>query len=758
MRLTLRTLLAYLDDILEPAQAKEIGAKINESEIASSLANRIREVMRRRRLTAPDLEGPASGIDPNVVAEYLDNTLSANLVADLEKVCLESDMHLAEVAASHQILTLVLGEPVEIRAQSRERMYALAPPAPPVDPAAEPEWTGEPPSSADSNGAETASKKPAQPVKSLAETIPDYLKPKPLWKRMSPYVLVLVLLAAFFGLVLTDKGLFPHLFDDDTTVANNGDPTPPGESIAANQQKTDIPPNNAKQGVGAKSANAGKQPATPNARPMPVGKDGMPPVAGIDRKPPPDASEKRPPIGKTPPIAGVKQPGTPRKGTQPPSKAVVAKIPKKPIGQPVPKRKVEPPVVNMKAPDLAFDPRGDRGLVLRDDPGSDDWHVLTRETKLNANDVLASPEPFDSQIEVNRGRSTVTLTAGTSVRVLPPSAAAAYGFELRHGRIIVRSKTIPMQGEIDERVFSVMVRGELWRVELLTPDAVCGIEMLPVPAIGYEVVPGPEAYPATLYACKGTVRVSNRRNQVVAVKGDDNFCGILSLNGNVPKPKQGDAVGQVSEGEIPSWIIPAGRRKSYQVDRYAALYRKKFDGTGNALAVLKGKGISLRENVTELVQARRPLIAQFAVQSLAATDSHADLVQALSRTQHEEARKAAVNGLRRWLSADPAHRKQLKAALAKTWPPADASAIYRLLWGFTEADARDPAKSRELVDWLGHSHDAIRELAFENVYRLTRRRFGYRPLLTKSQRGLAMSRWNAHLSKTGALLPPKKVE
>src|SRR5207247_7234702 len=69
MRLTLRTLLAYLDDILEPTQAREIGEKLNESSFASSLVSRIREVMRRRRLTAPTLSGPGVGIDPNTVAE-----------------------------------------------------------------------------------------------------------------------------------------------------------------------------------------------------------------------------------------------------------------------------------------------------------------------------------------------------------------------------------------------------------------------------------------------------------------------------------------------------------------------------------------------------------------------------------------------------------------------------------------------------------------------------------------------------------------
>ena len=52
MRLTLRTLLAYVDDILEPAQAKEIGRKVAESDAATALLSRIRDVMRRRRLTA----------------------------------------------------------------------------------------------------------------------------------------------------------------------------------------------------------------------------------------------------------------------------------------------------------------------------------------------------------------------------------------------------------------------------------------------------------------------------------------------------------------------------------------------------------------------------------------------------------------------------------------------------------------------------------------------------------------------------------
>jgi len=123
MRLTLRTLLAWLDDTLSPVEVREIGKQVDESDFTRELVQRIHRVTRQRRLTTPPPSGPEA-VDENVVAAYLDNQLDPEPVAEFEKRCLTSDVHLAEAASVHQILSLI-GQKAKVPEEARHRMYHL---------------------------------------------------------------------------------------------------------------------------------------------------------------------------------------------------------------------------------------------------------------------------------------------------------------------------------------------------------------------------------------------------------------------------------------------------------------------------------------------------------------------------------------------------------------------------------------------------------------------------------------------------------
>ena len=241
MRLTLRTLLAYLDGILDSNDAQDIGKKIEESEYATGLVHRIRDVMRRLRLGAPSLTDRGPRLDPNTVAEYLDNTLASEAVTDFEKVCLDSDVHLAEVASCHQILTLVLGEPAEIDPAGRQRMYQLkdapvsgGPPPTPAAGAMPPlPSAGSPPALDLGQGDGDFGQRKARP----RPTVPEYLRePRKKGRWLSAAAVVLV--ACFTLFVLMALGQFEPgtpLGDALVRWGFRQAPEPPPELAAARE-------------------------------------------------------------------------------------------------------------------------------------------------------------------------------------------------------------------------------------------------------------------------------------------------------------------------------------------------------------------------------------------------------------------------------------------------------------------------------------------------------------------------------------------
>lgn len=104
MRLTLRTLLGWIDGVLPPADHALIGERVAGSRVATRLADRIGTAIGRPGIGVPICGGHWIADDPNFVAEYLDNTLSAVHLKAFERVCIESEVHLAEVGACHGML------------------------------------------------------------------------------------------------------------------------------------------------------------------------------------------------------------------------------------------------------------------------------------------------------------------------------------------------------------------------------------------------------------------------------------------------------------------------------------------------------------------------------------------------------------------------------------------------------------------------------------------------------------------------------
>ena len=104
MRLTLRTLLAWRDGLLTGAEQEELSARVSDGSVARGLLDRMEQVEQRVDVEPPKVDGRGLAADANTVAEYLENVLPAESLEAFERICLESDRHLAEVSACHAVL------------------------------------------------------------------------------------------------------------------------------------------------------------------------------------------------------------------------------------------------------------------------------------------------------------------------------------------------------------------------------------------------------------------------------------------------------------------------------------------------------------------------------------------------------------------------------------------------------------------------------------------------------------------------------
>ncbi|MBQ6106770.1 MAG: hypothetical protein IJK97_01065 [Thermoguttaceae bacterium] len=125
MRLTLRTLLNWLNNNLSAADAALVAQKVEESELAKALKAQIEGIMAQEHLPAPELlDGTPKG-NANAAAEYLDNSMDPKQTPDFEKFCIHSDIMLGEIAGCHEILSQALTQKLELAPELRVKLCDL---------------------------------------------------------------------------------------------------------------------------------------------------------------------------------------------------------------------------------------------------------------------------------------------------------------------------------------------------------------------------------------------------------------------------------------------------------------------------------------------------------------------------------------------------------------------------------------------------------------------------------------------------------
>ncbi|QDT97338.1 hypothetical protein [Gimesia aquarii] len=757
MRLTLRTLIAYLDDVLEPTQIKEIGKKLDESGYASSLVERIKDVLRRRRLTAPEVEGPGSNPDPNTVAEYLDNTLSPESVADVEKICLNSDVNLVEVAASHQILTLVLGEPATINPDTRERIYALGPISTGdeldvaiSETASEAAQTDSP--SATTQAASPSQKNnvpasqqtvPADTPEPFSSRIPDYLKTKPLWKRFTPYFLILLAGVVWAGLFFGDPTFFPELFsggNSSTQLANNMAENPelkipiPGEN-----QPVETAP--AKNETDSTTVDKSNTPVNEAQQPTPAIKEKPP---AFDPPPPADAESETVTkvVPATPPVDTNLPPKTPAPPATPPPPASPDNKTDNTAKKATPK--IELADVPAKAPAAQIESEDGFFLAsvsnMPDIADKNDWVIHSKVSPIQAGTPVASPEPFTARINIPEAHCKVELLPGTAVTYVGKNKAAEMGFEIQEGRLrIEASRGLNDANDAAGPILSIKVNGDLWRIELVTRDSVCGIEITPVQPTKPGEILGSNGYTGVLYAYSGMIRFSDGKGEVktvdagqwMSLSAKDRAAGVIHPSDR-PKPLR-----------VPRWVEPEFKDNSYLSRRSIAAFVKELDDDQLVSLTMPAITKDLKPNISDL-----------ATKSLALTNRYETLVKVLGEVDHHESRIAAINGIRNWLPRSLENGELLKKALNTQFSPEMAEIMERLLWGFQKSDAQDRFISGRLVEWLEHDNATVRELAFNAIHQLTGRPIDYSAIATPAQRRSTARRWFSHLEKHGSLVAP----
>src|SRR5690606_32643679 len=107
---------------------------------------------------------------------------------------------------------------------------------------------------------------------------------------------------------------------------------------------------------------------------------------------------------------------------------------------------------------------------------------------------------------------------------------------------------------------------------------------------------------------------------------------------------------------VPTWLESTAKTSSQR--RFGTLFEKEFEVKQPMIL-----------SVTPMIKDPVPQLSELAVKCFATTWNSRALAKSLAQAPHEEARLAAIAGLRAWLPRDPENGAALKEELKNVFQP-----------------------------------------------------------------------------------------
>ncbi len=667
LRLTLRTLLAYLDDTLSAADTKAIGLKVSESQYSQDLIDKIKIVTRRRGLSTPVLEGQGTPSDPNIVADYLSDTLPADQVADFEKACLDSDAQLAEAAACHQILTLLLSEPVRVPPTARQRMYQLV-----TGPESLPQRK---PGATVPIGGVVPQTTPSLPDETDAALL---LGLKAYSRSDTPRIRV----AKWLGLLGVASGLAASIWFSWPEAL------PKMPDAGRGEVATVVPAANAK---GVEKKPDSKQDAKTNPR----------------------DTDKTTLDGVTIPVAPMPVTSKPSEPTKSEPMAPKPEVPKP--DEPKPEK---PPVaaatMPIKTDRLALAKLENAEGLLAVQNGAGVWtRIIAGETQVFSTDTLISLPGYKSRLILDSGPmvelwgnlpdQTPVAVLESAIRLHPAYDGFAADLSLVRGRIYLSTKTAGTR-------IRVRTPADAWDVTLEDDKSEVVIEVVQSLAHGLTLpIESPVVQTVTMSVLRGKASLAVAGKPAIAVPLQNTVAWSSQMPGLVG-PTKPETTTTLKESAY------FNRFPVYANENYAK-------GVQLALTELASKcdsKDSVRVRLDELIAERKELTlnglirARVGVFGHAALDDSAELIDALHDVVRPTVRDAAVVGLASWCATKPDGLGQFQKLLVEKnrCNEQEAELSVTFLRGVTPAERTDPVVIEKFVEGLGSSALSVREIAF----------------------------------------------